>query len=969
MKHLPIFLLFFLMPFLQAQTVTLRFDVADQPTPSPASIAMGTAVSPGGSVFSLNTHHLTRDGRPWYPVMGEMHFSRVPRERWESTLLRMKSGGINTVATYVFWNHHEEVEGVFDWSDFRDLKAFVMLCRQLDIYVWLRIGPWCHGEARNGGFPDWLLRQTKVRGKHPVFMDKVQRFYREIASQVLPSLWKNGGSIIGVQIENEFNFKSQAGLDYMLALKQMAVDAGMDVPYYSVTSWPGTHPAQRDFLLMYGAYPDAPWSKGTDRLKPRPDYLFRKLANDPTIGADQTGASKIEANDRLPYLSAELGGGNQVTWHRRPFIDSLDCVALAYTMAGSGANGLGYYMYAGGVNPMGKLTTLEENKQTRYPNDYALMDYDFQSPIGQSGQTKPSYRHMRLLHAFLNDFGASLATTRPVFADNMPLGVDDGSTPRCALRTDGQSGFLFVSHFQRYGQMQEIPAVQFQVNSGVGGITFPRRPVAIAPNTLAVLPLNMMMGQSRLRYATVQPVCRLDDPDITTWIFTSVDGMTPELAFDRRSVRKLKSAIKPIYDDTLAIVDNIRPGLNAVISWVDAQGKKHRALVLTRAQALDATKVALAERDHLVLSTADVLVRDSKLTFLQQANPVIQAWVFPSLGTDPEVSSDAAFARVRDGAFDRIELRYPSVTGSVAVNPAPELQRPPLSDLPNWLQMKEGIPHPLADTRPMWPRGDIDSCMVLTSFDVADLRQVRAYLCLVPDDEAEVWCNGHRLLRGGKNNVITTIDLTPALVSESNALCLRVFNTHGNAGVQGMLFLVRPGESASFYPIDSTWLCHSLHAAHFSPLDGPRELTLAPAKVDDRSQLPWLSASPGAMYGRHFNPLPGARAWTLVPSIDSSVTYVNDWLLQTRYVADAAALYRNDLLVNDDFWYGRPWLISLGQHFRSETPFVLQLTPLHEGAPFFLDEPYASLSRRHSCDVMDVALIPVYWGEIRLRKK
>ena len=28
----------------------------------------------------------------------------------------MKAGGVDIVATYVFWIHHEEIEGQFDWS-------------------------------------------------------------------------------------------------------------------------------------------------------------------------------------------------------------------------------------------------------------------------------------------------------------------------------------------------------------------------------------------------------------------------------------------------------------------------------------------------------------------------------------------------------------------------------------------------------------------------------------------------------------------------------------------------------------------------------------------------------------------------------------------------------------------------------------------------------------------------------------
>ena len=48
--------------------------------------------------------------------MGEMHYSRVPAAEWREELLKMKAGGVEIVATYVFWIHHEEIEGQWDWS-------------------------------------------------------------------------------------------------------------------------------------------------------------------------------------------------------------------------------------------------------------------------------------------------------------------------------------------------------------------------------------------------------------------------------------------------------------------------------------------------------------------------------------------------------------------------------------------------------------------------------------------------------------------------------------------------------------------------------------------------------------------------------------------------------------------------------------------------------------------------------------
>ena len=103
--------------------------------------------------------------------MGEFHFARYPEKYWQEELAKMKEDGVSVVAAYVFWIHHEEIEGQFDWSGQRDLRHFVELCRQEGLYVYLRIGPWDHGEARNGGFPDWLVAKgIGLRGNDPEYL-------------------------------------------------------------------------------------------------------------------------------------------------------------------------------------------------------------------------------------------------------------------------------------------------------------------------------------------------------------------------------------------------------------------------------------------------------------------------------------------------------------------------------------------------------------------------------------------------------------------------------------------------------------------------------------------------------------------------------------------------------------------------------------------------------------------------------
>ena len=104
--------------------------------------SMGPSNSPDGHTIGYTRDFLTMDGKAWMPVMGEFHFSRYDPASWELELRKMKAGGIDVVATYVFWIHHEEKEGQWQWTSERNLRAFVEAAARADLKVVLRIGPW-----------------------------------------------------------------------------------------------------------------------------------------------------------------------------------------------------------------------------------------------------------------------------------------------------------------------------------------------------------------------------------------------------------------------------------------------------------------------------------------------------------------------------------------------------------------------------------------------------------------------------------------------------------------------------------------------------------------------------------------------------------------------------------------------------------------------------------------------------------
>lgn len=168
---------------------------------------------------SWDAHSLIIDGRRVTPVMGEIHYSRLPENEWALSIRKMKDGGVTIIATYVFWNHIEEKEGIFNWSGQRNLRRFLELCKQENMPVVLRVGPFCHGEARCGGIPDWLFSKgVKSRSEDPAFLSLVERLYRQVFTQIQGLQWKDGGPVIACQFDNEYRGHGS----YLMALKSIA---------------------------------------------------------------------------------------------------------------------------------------------------------------------------------------------------------------------------------------------------------------------------------------------------------------------------------------------------------------------------------------------------------------------------------------------------------------------------------------------------------------------------------------------------------------------------------------------------------------------------------------------------------------------------------------------------------------------------------------------------------------------------
>ncbi|WP_408007659.1 beta-galactosidase [Pseudalkalibacillus sp. A8] len=179
-------------------------------------------------MIDIKNKQILIDGEAKIIMCGEIHYYRLDREEWQDRLDKLKASGCNAVASYVPWLCHEPVEGEFDLEGKSrhelDLKGFIDLCAENDLYFFVRPGPFIMAEMKNEGIPYWVIE------KHPevvpitwdgkqvatktldylaaAFLQETKKWYEAVMDVIAPRLYTKGGNIIGVQLDNEIGMLS-----------------------------------------------------------------------------------------------------------------------------------------------------------------------------------------------------------------------------------------------------------------------------------------------------------------------------------------------------------------------------------------------------------------------------------------------------------------------------------------------------------------------------------------------------------------------------------------------------------------------------------------------------------------------------------------------------------------------------------------------------------------------------------------
>ena len=553
--------------------------------------------------ITYNEKHFFKDGKPWFPIMGEFEYSRCDNRFWKDGILKMKALGCDVVQSYVIWLHHEEIEGKYNFRGNNNLRKFVREIKDAGMLMCLRIGPWVHGEVRNGGFPDWMYdKNFKPRTDDPAYLEFFEKYLRELYKQCEGYMLSDGGPIFAIQVENEYQKHAwggegnrEDGDKHVNTIIAMLKKIGFDVPVYLATAWGDA--AVGDCIPCWGGYCEAPWENHTRPLAPSSGYLMNHNPNAEPIGEYEDKPTATQdftvSKQNNPYATIELGGGVQMTKVRRPISQAMDNGALTMCKLAQGVANFGYYVFHGGMNPIGALSNMQEYRSEEYSRtrgwgfacDLNEINYDFQAPVSQYGKIKETGYELKLWMMMGKEFEDLLVPADTFIPADSATEATDFESLRYAIRKNGDSGMVFFNNFVRLNSLPEKKVENLTVNTSSGNVVFPS--FTLEDKDYCAYPFNLKVGGMNIKYATATPFCTLNGKDIVMW---SKDG-------------NAEIGVENMTDENI--------------------------IVLTKEQALSAFKVKNKGMEHLVIANGEVVEKDDKIVLNAEESPIVK--IYPAV--------------------------------------------------------------------------------------------------------------------------------------------------------------------------------------------------------------------------------------------------------------------------------------------------------------------------------------------------
>ncbi|XP_065306918.1 beta-galactosidase-like [Dermacentor albipictus] len=308
-----------------------------------------------------------KDGQPFRFISGSLHYFRIPRAYWRDRMLKMRLAGLNALDVYVEWSGHEVEPGKFNFKGDYDLQVFLDIAKEVGLLVIFRPGPYICAERDNGGLPYWLLRLNpamRYRSSDITYLTRVEKWFGVLLPSVERYLYRNGGPIIAVQVENEYGHYVSCDGFYMRHLV-----------------WLNQYYLGRDVVLFRTDEPN--------------DTLYRcDEVQGPLVAADFGSDKDVDLMFRFvrramrhgPLVVAEYYSGWMDNWGRRHAdVDQRIVVRNLETILKYNAS-VNFYMFHGGTN-FGFTNGANPPAQPT--------SYDYGAPLTEAGDPTSTYFKIR----------------------------------------------------------------------------------------------------------------------------------------------------------------------------------------------------------------------------------------------------------------------------------------------------------------------------------------------------------------------------------------------------------------------------------------------------------------------------------------------------------------------------------------------------------------------------------------------
>lgn len=330
--------------------------------------------------FKVGNQTFLLNDKPFVIKAAEMHYPRIPAEYWEHRIKMCKALGMNTICLYAFWNIHEQTPDNFDFTGQNDIAEFCRIAQKHGMYIIVRPGPYVCAEWEMGGLPWWLLKKKDIalRSDDPYYMQRVQKFLKEIGKQLADLQISKGGNIIMVQVENEYGPYATNKV-HVANVRDAVKAAGFtDVPLFQC-DWSSNY--------MNNALDDLLWT-----------INFGTGAN-----IDAQFKSLKEARPDTPLMCSEFWSGWFDHWGRaHETRDAKTMVSGLQEMLDRNIS-FSLYMTHGG-------TTFGHWGGGNSPRYSAMCSsYDYDAPISEAGWATDKYFQLRDMMSNYMDEGQELA--------------------------------------------------------------------------------------------------------------------------------------------------------------------------------------------------------------------------------------------------------------------------------------------------------------------------------------------------------------------------------------------------------------------------------------------------------------------------------------------------------------------------------------------------------------------------------